>query len=52
MAKPNFFCGIEALQTLLQMDLNGFDPETALTVDLIEAPYLFIYIHRKRMPGI
>ena len=43
MSKPNFFCGIEALQALLQMDLNGFEPETALTVDLIEAPYLFIY---------
>ena len=43
MAKPNFFCGIEALQALLGMELDGFEPEVELTVDLIEAPYLFIY---------
>ena len=43
MAKPNFFCGIEALQALLAMELDGFEPEAELTVDLIEAPYLFIY---------
>lgn len=43
MAKPNFFCGIEALQALLKMKLDGFEPETELTVDLIELPYLFVY---------
>ena len=43
MAKPNFFCGIEALQALLSMELDGFEPDIELTMDLIEAPYLFIY---------
>lgn len=43
MAKPNFFCGIEALQALLGMELDGFEPEVELTMDLIEAPYLFVY---------
>ena len=43
MARPNFFCGIEALQALLGMDLDGYEPNIELTVDLIELPYLFIY---------
>lgn len=43
MPKPNFFCGIEALQWLLQNEPKSEQDDIDLTVDLIEAPYLFIY---------
>lgn len=43
MPKPNFFCGIEALQWLLQNEPKSERDDIDLTVDLIEAPYLFIY---------
>ncbi len=41
--KPNFFCGIEELQWLLQNEPKSTMDDIDLTVDLIEAPYLFIY---------
>jgi TPR repeat protein len=43
MGKPNFFCGIEGLQWLLQNEPKSTMDDIDLTVDLIEAPYLFIY---------
>ena len=43
MPRPNFFCGIEALQWLLQNEPKSEQDDIDLTVDLIEAPYLFIY---------
>ena len=43
MAKPNFFCGIEALQWLLENEPKSKKDDIDLTVDFIEAPYLFIY---------
>lgn len=43
MARPNFFCSIEALQWLLEHEPKSEQDDIDLTVDLIEAPYLFIY---------
>lgn len=43
MPKPNFFCGIEALQWLLQCEPKTEQDDIDLTVDLIEAPYVFCY---------
>ena len=43
MARPNFFCGVEALQSLLEHEPKSERDDIDLTVDLIEAPYLFIY---------
>ena len=43
MPRPNFFCGIEALQWLLQNEPKSEQDNIDLTVDLIEAPYLFFY---------
>ena len=43
MARPNFFCGVEALQWLLEHEPKSERDDIDLTVDLIEAPYLFIY---------
>lgn len=39
MPRPNFFCGIEALQWLLQNEPKSEQDNIDLTVDLIEAPY-------------
>ena len=43
MARPNFFCSVEALQWLLEHEPKSERDDIDLTVDLIEAPYLFIY---------
>ena len=52
MNRPNFFCSIEALQKLLGMKLDGYEPNVELTMDLIEAPYLFIYTVEKDAWGL
>ena len=43
MARPNFFCGIEALRRLVKTELPDAGEEIDLTIDLIEAPYLLLY---------
>ena len=43
MPKPNFFCGLAALQWLLEHEPKSEQDDIDLTVDLIEAPYLFVY---------
>lgn len=43
MARPNFFCSIEALEWLLEHEPKSERDDIDLTVDLIEAPYLFVY---------
>ena len=43
MARPNFFCSIETLQWLLEHEPKSEQDDIDLTVDLIEAPYLFFY---------
>ena len=42
MARPNFFCGIEALNRILQTDFENEYKDVDLTMDVIELPYLFI----------
>lgn len=43
MARPNFFCGVKTLQALLNYEPKTERDDIDLTVDLIEAPYLFVY---------
>ena len=43
MARPNFFCGIETLQWILEHEPAAELDDIDLTVDLIEAPFLFVY---------
>lgn len=43
MARPNFFCKVDALQQLLELDLPEIEPNVELSIDLIELPYLFLY---------
>ncbi len=42
MARPNFFCGIDALNCILGMEFGGDYRDIELTMDLIELPY---YLH-------
>ena len=43
MARPNFFCDIEALNCLLQTEFEGDFQDIELTFDLIELPYYFLF---------
>ena len=39
MSRPNFFCDIDSLNTLLSKEFNGSYKDVELTMDLIELPY-------------
>lgn len=41
--KPNFFCDIEALNHLLNLDVSGCEAVNELTVSLIELPFWFSF---------
>lgn len=43
MARPNFFAGVDALNLLLQMEIDTDLADIDLTVDVIELPYLLIF---------
>ncbi len=43
MTRPNFFCDIDSLNTLLGMEFNGEYKDLDLTMDIIELPYYFIF---------
>ena len=43
MSRPNFFCDIDSLNTLLSKEFNGSYKDVELTMDLIELPYYFIF---------
>ena len=43
MARPNFFCSVDAINCLLGKKITGEYRDIELTVDLIEAPLLLIY---------
>lgn len=43
MARPNFFCNTEAINLLLDLEFSGDYHDIAITMDLIELPYYFIY---------
>lgn len=43
MARPNFFCDIDALNCLLGMEFPGAYRDIELTVDLVELPYYFFF---------
>ena len=43
MARPNFFCDIDALNCLLGMVFEGEYRDIPLTFDLVELPYYFMF---------
>ena len=43
MPRPNFFCHIDVINFIGNMELDGDYKDIDLTVDLIEIPYYLIY---------
>lgn len=48
MGRPNFYCGIEALNALLEMEPEDEGQDVELSLDLIELPYYFLFTGDER----
>lgn len=47
MSRPNFFVGINELNKLINMQFDGEYDDVEFSMDVIEVPYLFIYMPTK-----